>query len=379
MNIPFNIPYISKKAKRNFQELLKYSHFSGSGPFTNKCVDFIKEHFGICNSLLTTSCTDALEMSSILANIKPGDEVIVPAYTYVSTALAFSRQGAQIIFTDSRIDSPNIDEGKIENLITGKTKAVVPVHYAGIPCEMDSIMEIAEKHHILVIEDAANAFGSSYKGRPAGTIGHFGCYSFHETKLVHCGEGGMLTVKEDSTYQRAEIIWDKGTNRGDFHRGQVSKYEWIDNGSSFLMSDINSAFLFGQLIDYDLIFSQRKHLWEQYYNSLQHLHDSGLITLPFIPAGIDPNYSVFYFVTNNLKDRDLLLKTLNSNGIQAIFHYLDLSQSPFIRKFQPGNVRQDLNNAQKYQDRLIRLPFYYSLTSKQIATITRIIDNYFKK
>ncbi len=273
-------------------------------------------------------------MSAILAGIGPDDEVIIPAYTFVSTALAFARQGATIVFADSRNDTPCIDAYKIESLITPRTKAIVPVHYAGIPCEMDKIMEIAKKNNLLVIEDAANSFGSRYKGRLTGTIGQLGCFSFHETKIIHCGEGGMLSINDDRFRKRAEIIWEKGTNRCDFHRGEVNKYEWIDTGSSFLMSDISASFLFNQLLEIDNILKNRKYQWELYYRSLKTIEDKGFVTLPVIPGDTVPNYSIFYLIARSLRERKELLENLNNAGIQAITHYLDLSESPYIKAKQ---------------------------------------------
>jgi dTDP-4-amino-4,6-dideoxygalactose transaminase len=281
MIIPFNIPFTTGNELEYIKQAIGNRHLSGNGPFTRKCCELLGVKYGFGKCLLTTSCTDALEMCALLLDIKPGDEVIVPAFTFVSTALAFARQGAKIVFIDSKSDNPCMDEDKIEKLITSRTKAIIPVHYGGFPCEMDSIMQIAEKHNLIVIEDSAHAFGSRYKSKLLGTIGHLGCFSFHETKVIHCGEGGMLTINDRKLSERAEIIWDKGTNRSQFQRGEVQKYEWLDTGSSFLLSDLNAAFLFSQLKEGEKIINYKKEQWFLYSSLLKDLGNKGLIKLPF--------------------------------------------------------------------------------------------------
>jgi dTDP-4-amino-4,6-dideoxygalactose transaminase len=316
-------------------------------------------------------------MGALLLDIKPGDEVIVPAYTFVSTALAFARQGAKIIFADCRGDNPCIDEESIEKFITSKTKAIIPVHYAGIPCEMNRIMQIAEVHKLWVIEDAAHAFGSRYKGRLIGTIGHFGCFSFHETKVIHCGEGGMLSINEERFIKRAEVIWEKGTNRCDFHRGEIKKYEWIDTGSSFLMSDINAAFLYAQLKEGLSILNHRKDQWKLYWETLKPIETDGFLKLPVIPKDSETNYSVFYIITRNTEERKQLLDKLNKSGIQALTHYLDLGRSPYILQNQKGTKALVNFNTKRYQNTLLRLPLYHDLSSDQIFEIAESIKSFY--
>jgi dTDP-4-amino-4,6-dideoxygalactose transaminase len=378
MNIFFNNPYTTGKEVHFIKEAVASGKTAGNGPFSKKCTEFLEAKYGFNHCLLTSSCTDALEMCALLADISPGDEVIVPSYTFVSTALAFVRQGAKIVFADSRADNPCIDEEKIEDLITSKTKVIVPVHYAGLSCEMDRIMGIAERHNLLVVEDAAHAFGSRYKGKLLGTIGHLGCFSFHETKIIHCGEGGMLSVNDERFTKRAEIIWEKGTNRCDFHRGQVKKYEWIDTGSSFLLSDISAAFLYSQLLESERIIGHRKSQWALYHEALKGIGNDGSVKLPSDSPDSVSNKSGFYLITGSRRERDRLLDLLNENGIQALSHYLDLGESPFIRQHQPGNYNNP--NSRRYQDTLLRLPLFNNLTSEQITLITdMIIDFYGRK
>lgn len=307
---------------------------SGNGAFTKKCQNFFELRYGFCKTLLTTSCTDALEMAAILCNIKHGDEVIVPSYTFVSSALAFVRQGAKIIFVDSNKENPNMDADKIEELITKRTKAIVPVHYAGVACDMDKIMEIAYRYGLWVIEDAAQAIDSYYKGRALGSIGHFATFSFHETKNVVAGEGGLLVINDNRFVKRAEIIWEKGTNRSEFFRGEINKYGWVDTGSSFLPSELISAFLYAQLENIDMIQSRRKSIWEQYYMQLQNLHQQGKVHLPFIPEYATNNAHMFYIICNTLSERTELINYLRENGVQAVFHYMSLQNSDFIKKLR---------------------------------------------
>jgi len=375
--IPFNKPYTTGKEIDNIKKAITNFHLSGNGPFTKKCQNLLGERYRINNCLLTTSCTDALEMASILINIQPGDEIIVPSFTFVSTALAFARQGATIIFADSRNDNPCIDENQIEQLITSKTKAIVPVHYLGFPCEMDRIMQIAEENNLIIIEDAANAFRSRLKGRLLGTIGHLGCFSFHETKILQCGEGGMLSINDNRFSERAKIIWEKGTNRTEFQRGEVQKYEWLDIGSSFLLSDINASFLFSQLEKAEEIIGHKKLQWELYYSLLENLKNRGLIKLPVISVSVGYNYSGFYLETRNVSEREYLRKHLLERGIQAVTHYLNLSTSPYILKNQAPLRVGNNENSTRYENTILRLPFYHSLDEMQIRKITTSIYEFY--
>ena len=375
MRIPFNIPFTTGKELNYIQEAIDSGQISGNGMFTKKCQRFFEERYGFKKTLLTTSCTDALEMSALLLDIKSGDEIIIPSYTFVSTALAFVRQGAKIVFIDSRSDHPGIDENKIEKFITAKTKAIVPVHYAGVACDMDKIMEIANRHNLFVVEDAAHAIDSGYNGKPLGSIGHLAAFSFHETKNIHCGEGGMLAVNDEKIIERAEIIWEKGTNRAQFFRGETDKYQWIDTGSSFLTSDINAAFLYTQIENLDRIQKRRKRIWEQYYEGLKPLENEKLIKLPLIPEYATNNANMFYFVCRNKKERDDLLTYLKENGILAVFHYLSLHKSPYYKDKHDG---RDLPNSDRYSDCMIRLPFYYKLQFNDINKILNSLNEYFR-
>ena len=345
---------------------------SGNGAFTKKCQQFFEARYGFKKCLLTTSCTDALEMAAILCDIQPGDEVIVPSYTFVSSALAFVRAGAKIVFADSMKENPNIDAEKIEALITPRTKVIVPVHYAGVACDMDCIMEIANKHNLIVVEDAAQAIDSYYKGRPLGSIGHMSAFSFHETKNIISGEGGMLCINDARFIRRAEIIWEKGTNRAEFFRGEVNKYGWVDTGSSFLPSEVVAAFLWAQLEHMDDIQNRRKHLWELYYNSLLPIANSQF-TLPNIPSYATNNAHMFYLVCNNLEQRTALIKRLKDSGILAVFHYLSLHSSPYYADKHDG---RELPECDRYADCLVRLPMYYDLTDEEVIKICNIISEF---
>lgn len=369
MNIPFNKPHLTGKETHYIYQAVADGKLSGNGVFTKRCQLFFEEHYGFKKCLLTTSCTDALEMAAILCDIQPGDEVIVPSYTFVSSALAFVRAGAKIVFADSMTENPNIDAEKIEALITPRTKAIVPVHYAGVACDMDRIMEIAEKHNILVVEDAAQAIDSYYKGRPLGSIGHLSAFSFHETKNIIAGEGGMLCINDERFIRRAEIIWEKGTNRAEFFRGEVNKYGWVDTGSSFLPSEVIAAFLWAQLEHMDDIQARRKHLWELYYNSLLPIAN-GQFTLPNIPAYATNNAHMFYLVCNSLGERSQLIKRLKDNGILAVFHYLSLHSSPYYTDKHDG---RELLECDRYADCLVRLPMYYDLKDEEVREICDII------
>ena len=372
MNIPFNKPHLTGKEAHYMYQAVAEGKLSGNGAFTKKCQQFFEERYGFKKCLLTTSCTDALEMAAILCDIQPGDEVIVPSYTFVSSALAFVRAGAKIIFADSMKENPNIDAEKIESLITPRTKAIVPVHYAGVACDMDRIMEIANKHNLIVVEDAAQAIDSYYKGRPLGSIGHLSAFSFHETKNIIAGEGGMLCINDERFIRRAEIIWEKGTNRAEFFRGEVNKYGWVDTGSSFLPSEVIAAFLWAQLENIDHIQSRRKHLWELYHNNLLPIATSQF-TLPSIPIYATNNAHMFYLVCNSLEERTALIKHLKENGILAVFHYLSLHSSPYYIDKHDGRA---LPECDRYADCLVRLPMYYDLSDEEIKKICNIITEF---
>lgn len=343
---------------------------SGNGEFTKRCQRFFEEKYGFKKCLLTTSCTDALEMAAILCDIKPGDEVIVPSYTFVSSALAFVRAGAKIVFADSMHCNPNIDAEQIKALITPKTKVIVPVHYAGVACDMDRIMAIAQNHNLIVVEDAAQAIDSYYKGRPLGTIGHLSAFSFHETKNVISGEGGMIGINDERFIRRAEIIWEKGTNRAEFFRGEVNKYGWCDIGSSFLPSEVVAAFLWAQLESLDEIQNKRKFLWNKYYELLKPLADQGRFRLPDIPHYATNNAHMFYLVCNNLDDRTALIKKLKDKDILAVFHYLSLHSSEFYKYKHDG---RPLPECDRYADCLVRLPMFFDLSVAEVEKICNII------
>ena len=372
--IPFNKPFLTGKETHYIYEAVNSGKISGNGIFTKKCQKWFEEQYGFKKVLLTTSCTDALEMAAILANIQPGDEVIVPSYTFVSTAIAFVRQGATIIFADSYSNNPNIDADKIETLITPKTKAIVPVHYAGVACDMDKIMELASKYNLLVIEDAAQAIDSFYTGkdgvkRALGSIGHLAAFSFHETKNIIAGEGGMLTINDDRFIERAEIIWEKGTNRSQFFRGEVNKYGWVDTGSSFLPSEIIAAFLWAQIENLDAIQEKRKELWNLYYNGFKKLQSSLNIKLPEVPAYATNNAHMFYLVFNEAAGRSNFINVLKLNNIHAVFHYLSLHNSEYYQAKHDGRV---LINSDKFTECLVRLPLFYELNTSNVLKILEV-------
>ncbi len=374
MQIPFNKPFLTGKETAYIRQAVESGKISGNGAFTQKCQRLLEEHDGFRKVLLTTSCTDALEMAAILSDVGPGDEVIVPSFTFVSSALAFVRQGARIVFADSQPNNPNLDMDRIESLITPRTKVLVVVHYAGIACDMDTAMALARKHHLLVVEDAAQAIDATYKGRPLGGIGHFGCFSFHETKNIISGEGGALVVNDERFVRRSEIIWEKGTNRAEFFRGEVNKYGWVDTGSSFLPSEITAAFLYAQLEHLKDIQTKRKVLWSAYAQGLAGLAEKGRITLPDIPGDASNNAHMFYVVCKSLVERIDLIAHLGHGGILAVFHYLSLHQSPFYAAKHDG---RELPHSDRFADCLLRLPMYYDLTLPQIEGICgRIRDFY---
>jgi len=372
--IPFNKPYLTGKETSYIENAVRSGKISGNGMFTQKCHSFFQDRYAFGKCLLTTSCTDALEMAALLLDIKPGDEVIIPSYTFVSTALAFVRQGAIIRFIDSRSDHPGMDEDAIEEVISSKTKAIVAVHYAGVACNMDKIMSIAEKHKLWVVEDAAQSIDSFYKDRPLGGIGHLGCFSFHETKNIQCGEGGMLTINHKAFEKRAEIIWEKGTNRAEFFRGEVNKYGWVDTGSSFLPSEITAAFLWAQLENLDDIQQKRKKIWETYFETLNQWAKALKIRLPFIPNYATNNAHAFYLVCNDLEQRTLLINKLKKHDILSVFHYLSLHKSPYYKNFYRG---MPLKHADRYADCLLRLPMYYELEEDITRKICDVIKHTF--
>ncbi len=379
MSIPFNKPFIIGKELWYIADAVKSGKISGNGEYTQKCQAFFEERYGFRKCLLTTSCTDALEMAAILCDVRPGDEVIVPSYTFVSSALAFVRQGANIVFADSEPGHPNLDASKIEALVTERTKVIVPVHYAGCACNMDAIMDIAARHHLLVVEDAAQAVDSYYLGkdgtrRALGGIGHLAAFSFHETKNIIAGEGGMLVVNDERFVRRAEIIWEKGTNRAEFFRGMVNKYGWVDTGSSFLPSEIVSAFLYAQVEHLDVIQAKRRHIWERYSELLKPIADRGCFELPAVPAHATNNGHMFYIVCRSLPERTALIDYLRERDIHTVFHYLPLHDSEFYRGKHDG---RELPNCLKYSDRLLRLPLFYELTDEEMTAITDAIAGFF--
>ena len=376
--IPFNKPYLTGKEMQYIEDAVKSGKISGNGLFTKKCQEFFEKEFGFKKTLLTTSCTDALEMAAILADIKVGDEVIVPSFTFVSTALAFVRQGADIVFADSYSDNPNIDADQIEALITEKTKAIVVVHYAGVACDMDKIMSIANKHGIIVIEDAAQAIDSYYiskdgTNKALGSIGHLSAFSFHETKNIISGEGGMLCINDDRFIQRAEIIWEKGTNRSQFFRGEVDKYSWVDTGSSFLPSEIISAFLWAQIENMKDIQDKRIKIWNCYYEGLSSFEPVSIKKpkLPLIPAYATNNAHMFYLICDNVDDRTKFIQHLKDKGILSVFHYLSLHKSSYYEKY--STRKSELPNSDMFSDCLVRLPLFYELTNEQVEYIINTI------
>lgn len=368
--IPFNKPLLTGNEIRYIEEAVKSGKISGNGKFTQRCHDFFTQRYGFQKVLLTSSCTDALEMAAILINIEPGDEVIIPSYTFVSTANAFILRGAKVVFADSNPNNPNLDANKIEPLINSKTKAIVPVHYAGIACDMDKIMQIAHKYKLFVIEDAAQAIDSYYNNRPLGSIGHLAAFSFHETKNIIAGEGGMLVINDPSFNRRAEIIWEKGTNRAEFYRGEVNKYGWVDIGSSFLPSEITAAFLFAQLEQLDKIQQRRKEIWQLYYSTLNIDHE--YYRLPYIPPYASNNAHMFYLVCKNVNIRDTLLSKLKQQGILAVFHYLSLHKSPYYLHKHDG---RELPFADQYSDCLLRLPLFFELKNEEVLSIAENVKS----
>jgi len=373
VKVPFNIPHNTGKELEYIDDVIMRKKLSGNGKYTKLCQQWLKEKFGIRHCLLTTSCTDALEMSGVLSEIGYEDEVIIPTYTFSSAANAFVLRGAKIVYADSQEQHPNIDHTKLESLITTRTKAIVVVHYAGVACEMDTIMEIAERHNLIVIEDAAQAIGVKYKDRYLGTIGHFGAYSFHATKNIQCGEGGLLCVNDDKYISRSEIIWEKGTNRAAFLRGEVDKYTWVDVGSSYLPSELTAAFLWGQLEQFDEIQSSRVNAWDRYFEKLSSIQE---ISLPFIPHYSTNNAHIFYIICKSLDERDMLSDYLKTKSIQAYFHFINLHSSPNGKCEHQNQVFQ---NAVKYENNLLRLPIFNDMKDDSVDYVVSEISNYFHK
>ena len=373
--IPFNKPYFSGRELKYLEEVCHSTTMSGNGDFTKKCHTFFEQKYGFKKCLLATSGTDALEMCAMLCNLKPGDEVIVPSYTFVSTALAFLREGAKVVFADSSAENPNMEVEHIEPLINEKTKVIAVVHYAGVACDMDAIMALAEKHNLLVVEDAAHCIDSFYKGRPLGSIGHLGAFSFHETKNISSGEGGMCVINDERFVRRAEIIWEKGTNRAEFYRGMVNKYGWVDMGSSFLPSEFNAAYLWAQLEQLDDIQGKRKHIWNRYFEGLNGKIGNE-VKLPYIPEYATNNAHMFYLLCPSLEYRTALMKFLKENDVQTTFHYLPLHSSKFYENKHDG---RELPNCDRYGDTLVRLPLFYELSDMEIDKIVKLIVEFTNK
>ena len=373
--IKFNVPPFIGDEITNIQKAIDSQKICGDGRFTKSCNIWMEERFNANKVLLTTSCTHALEMAAILADIKPGDEVIMPSYTFVSTADAFVQRGATIVFVDIRPDTMNIDENLIEDAITDKTKAIVVVHYAGVSCEMDTITDIAKRHNLFVVEDAAQGVMSTYKGKALGTIGDFGCYSFHETKNYSMGEGGAILLKDDKYIEKAEITREKGTNRSQFFRGQIDKYTWVDYGSSYLPSELNAAYLYAQLKNADKINENRLNSWNLYYDLLKPLADEGFIELPHIPEGCEHNAHMFYIKAKDLEERTKLIKFMKDNEISLAFHYIPLHSAPAGLKF--GRFHGEDVYTTKESDRLVRLPMYYGLSTEEIQYVVKYIKKFY--
>ena len=365
--IPFNKPYLHGRELVYIAQAVAAGKISGDGLFTKKCHDFFESRYGFAKTLMTTSCTDALEMAAILLDIQPGDEVIVPAFTFVSSANAFALRGAKLVFADSEPDNPNVSAATIEPLITPRTKAIVVVHYAGVACDMDPILALVSRHGVRVVEDAAQAIDSYYNGRPLGSFGAFGTFSFHETKNVIAGEGGLLVINDPSYIHRAEIIREKGTNRSSFFRGEVDKYGWVDIGSSFLPSDIITAYLFAQLENLDVIQARRKSLWQQYWHALAAEAPKHGVQLPIVPDYATNNAHMFYLVCPSLEVRTRLINGLKGHGVHAVFHYLSLHSSPYFVDKHDG---RSIPNSDRFSDCLVRLPLFYELTDEHCAYVS---------
>ena len=373
--INFNVPPYVETAAGYIQECVKNQKICGDGAYTKKCNEWIEKKTGTAKCLLTTSCTHATEMAALLAEVGPGDEVIMPSYTFVSTADAFVLRGATPVFVDIRPDTMNIDETKIEAAITERTKGIVPVHYAGVACEMDTIMDIAARHHLWVIEDAARGIMSTYKGKALGTFGDYGCFSFHETKNYSMGEGGALLIRDAEKIEDAEIIREKGTNRSKFYRGQIDKYTWVNYGSSYLPSDMNAAYLYAQLEIADEMNEARLALWNRYYENLESLEAGGKIARPVIPEGCKHNAHMFYLKAAEIEERSRLITYLKQNEILAVFHYIPLHTAPAGLKY--GRFHGEDVYTTKESERLVRLPMYYGLTMEQVDYICSKVKEFY--
>ena len=375
MTIPFNKPYYPLKGALAVVQATLSGTISGNGKYTKLCQAFFEKNYAFRKTLLTTSCSDALEMAALLSGIRQGDEVIMPSYTFVSTANAFLLRGAVIRFADTLPGIPNIDPEAVRDLITPKTRVIVVVHYSGIACDMDPILAMAAEHHLLVIEDAAHAIDSYYKGRPLGSLGQFGTFSFHETKNIFCGEGGLLAVNDEQFVRRAEIIWEKGTNRAAFYRGEIDKYGWVDTGSSFLPSDALAAFLHTQLMMLPRIQDRRKRAWYRYHEALRPLEEAGYLKRPVVPDYATVNGNMYFVETTSIDERDRLIAHLKSHGIMAVFHYPPLHTSQY---FTPLHDGRPLPNTEHFSDTIVRLPFYYSLKKSQIHYVADTIGRFFR-
>ncbi len=373
--IHFSKPAFIGNEEKYLKEAMKNQQLSGDGPFTKKCHEWFEKNTKTIKALLTTSCTHALEMAAILLDIKEGDEVIMPSYTFVSTANAFVLRGAKIVFVDIRPDTMNIDETKIEKAITKKTKVIVPVHYAGVACEMDSIMEIAKKHNIFVVEDAAQGITSTYKGKVLGTIGDLGTYSFHDTKNITSGEGGVLLINNEKFKERAEIIREKGTNRSQFFRGEIDKYGWQDIGSSYLPSELNAALLYAQLENIDKIQEKRLYIWDKYYELLKDLEEKQFLELPKIPKTCNHNAHIFYIKCKDITERTELINYLKNNGIYSVFHYVPLHSSNAGIKF--GKMSGEDIYTTKDSERILRLPLHYNISDSDIENVVDKLKRFF--
>lgn len=375
--IRFNVPPFTGKEMDYIKKAVENQKICGDGEFTKKCNEWLENKTGTTKALLTTSCTHATEMAAILSNIKPGDEVIMPSYTFVSTADAFVLRGAKAVFVDVRPDTMNIDENLIEDAITEKTKAIVPVHYAGVSCEMDKIMEIANNHNLMVIEDAAQGIMSEYKGKALGTFGDYGCFSFHETKNFSMGEGGALLIRDKDNIEHAEIVREKGTNRAKFFRGQIDKYTWVDAGSSYLPSELNAAYLYAQLELADEITADRMHTWNMYFDAFEELENKERIERPFVPADCKHNAHMFYLKCKDLEERSAFIKFLGENGILAVFHYIPLHGAPAGKMF--GRFNGEDVYTTKESERLVRLPLYYGLKEEEVEYIIGKVKEFYSK
>ncbi|MBQ9991327.1 MAG: dTDP-4-amino-4,6-dideoxygalactose transaminase [Lachnospiraceae bacterium] len=375
--INFNVPPFTGKEIEYIREAVEAQKICGDGQFTARCNRWLEERTGTKRALLTTSCTHATEMAALLVKVKPGDEVIMPSYTFVSTADAFVLRGAVPVFVDIRPDTMNLDEKKIEAAITERTAGIVPVHYAGVACEMDTIMELAAKHGLWVIEDAAQGIMSTYKGKALGTFGEFGCFSFHETKNYSMGEGGALLIREEKDIEEAEILREKGTNRSKFHRGQIDKYTWVNQGSSYLPSDMNAAYLWAQLEMAEEINSARLSLWNNYYERLLPLKEAGYLELPVIPESCVHNAHMFYLKVKDIEERTALIEKLKEKGIMAVFHYIPLHSAPAGLKF--GRFHGEDVYTTRESERLLRLPMYYGLKGEQVEEICDAVKEFFER